>query len=123
MTFVYRFDLLTDAQESFVVFDKFPEVLSTVSTGEIESSEIKSIALDALRHAIQARIDFFDEIPAGERDVSSMPADRAIVLPPLTCAKILLYEQVKKRDWTKTQFAREIEITASCPQGRAAPEP
>ena len=55
MEFTYPFTLEPDGDNFILVFREFPEILSAVSADEVRLGAVRGIALDALKHAIQAR--------------------------------------------------------------------
>ena len=113
MEFIYPFRLEPDGEDFIIAFLEFPEILSAVSAAEVRTGVVRSIALDALKHAIQARIDFNDEIPAPPKSIGKCDPLTLIAIPPLTSVKVVLYLELKRRGKTKSAFAKEIGITAT----------
>lgn len=113
MEFSYPFDTEQDGDRFLITFAAFPEILSSVSTDEMASGVLRAVALDALKHALQARIDFNDEIPGPPGSLSDVDSTTIVALPPLTSMKLMLYREMRQRGGTKSKFAKDIGITAT----------
>jgi hypothetical protein len=111
MEFTYPYELQPDGDDFLIIVPNFPEILSNVRADEVESGAARNVALDAVKHAMQARIDFSDEIPAPPKNVGKCDPLTLIAVPPLTSLKIMLYLELKRSGKTKSAFAKEIGIT------------
>ncbi|MEO3416152.1 hypothetical protein AAFO92_15985 [Roseovarius sp. CAU 1744] len=101
-------------EDGYAVLDvpKFPEITVSISEEDQRQGRVRSIANDAIKNAIQARIDYNDEIPSS--DVSNLPLGFAkLQLTPLAATKALLYIQYRKSGKSKAEFAKSIEVGAT----------
>ena len=91
MEFTYAYSLLRGERGFILSFPDFPEILSLVTAEEIQSGSSKGIAYDALKHALQARMDFSDEIPSQTSSVR-ITGDYTVAVSPQMSSKIVLYQ-------------------------------
>lgn len=112
MDFVYPYSLIADEDETMLRFPDFPEILTTLSPGEIEVQQVNFLAMDAVKTALQVRIDYGDQIPSPSTDSASSTGG-SVFLPPVASAKIMLYLAIRERGWSRAVFARQAGISAT----------
>lgn len=108
--FAYTARIVEEDLEHIVLVDDLPEVLLSMGSEVSERETIRSLTLDAVKNAIQARIDYQDDVPT-QASGQTPEGGFEVTLPPMVCAKIALYEEVRKRGMTKTSFAKAVGIT------------
>ncbi len=110
MSLTYAYELNEDEGVYVLDVPKFPEIVVSVTHEDIESAQVRSIAEDAVRNALQARIDYNDEIP--DADAVTAGSDVPYVsLSPLVQSKILLYKEYRKRGGHRADFAKVLGVT------------
>lgn len=110
MTYDYVFTVNHEPDGSGVItFPKFPEIVCALSGQELQRGKFRLVAFDAVRNALQARIDYQDEIPASDK----VGRDEHLVvsLSPLDILKISLYLKFRAADCSKAEFAKRAAIT------------
>lgn len=111
MRLCYGYEIVEDDGEFFVEFEKYPEIVCSVSPDEVQSGEASKVAIDALTNAIQARMDYSDVIP--DSDKYSRERLQICLFSPLVSAKILLYREFLKLAISRAELARRIDCTAT----------
>ena len=98
MVISYAVDLMPDDGTVLVTSAAFPEL---TTYGEDED-EAMIRAKDALEEAIAARMDDGADVP------SPSSGCHRIALPPLTAAKVVLYQEMKRQRVGKAELARRL---------------
>ena len=96
MVISYAVDLMPDDGTVLVTSTAFPEL---TTYGEDED-EAMVRAKDALEEAIAARMDDGADVPAPSS------GRHRVALPPLTAAKVVLYQEMKRQRVGKAELAR-----------------
>ena len=94
----YAIELEEDDGAFLVTSPDFPEL----ATFGDDREEAIARAADALEEAIAARIHDRDDIPAPS------PGNTCATLPPLTAAKVLLYQGMREQGIGKAELARRL---------------
>jgi hypothetical protein len=97
-----------DEDEAILDMPAFPEIVCTITPEDRKLGRIPAIAYDAVKNALQARIDYNDEIP---EPASERGDGLHVTLAPLDVLKLTLYEQFRKRDCTRSEFAKLVSAT------------
>ena len=90
----------------------FPEITVEIMQEDERQDRIRSIANDAIRNALQARIDYNDAIPESDGQ-SIVDGYDKLQLSPLAATKALLYIQFRELNVSKAEFAKMIGVTAT----------
>lgn len=98
MVISYAVDLAPDGGTLLVTSPEFPE-LATYGGDE---DEARARAKDAFEEAIAARMDDGADLPT-----PSQGSDR-IALPPLTAAKVVVYQEMRRQHVGKAELARRL---------------
>lgn len=110
MSYQYVYTILEEDGVAVLDFEKFPEILCEITPGDVEEDQIRAMALDAVKNALQARIDYNDVLPPS--DTPAKGDDRRIVtLSPLDVLKLSLYAKFLAEKCTKTDFAKRASVT------------
>lgn len=110
MKYEYAYRLVQEEGEQFLELDAFPEIVCTIEAEEQESGQVADIAYDALKNAMQARIDYDDIIPMSDASRKS-EGDNVVRLSPMDTMKVTLYQEYLKRDVSRGAFAQAVEAT------------
>lgn len=90
----------------------FPEITVSLTDEEREQGLVRSIAHDGIKNAIQARIDYNDEIPSSDGSARQEGYEK-LQLSPLAASKALLYTHYRKLGVSKAEFAKKIGVGAT----------
>lgn len=109
MTYHYGYKVVTEEDGSAILdFEKFPEIVCEITQSDKAQNKVPSIALDAVKNALQARIDYTDDIPAPDKDRSG---DGGVKLSPLDSLKLSLYKTFKDSGASRAEFAKRASVT------------
>ncbi len=100
----YPVTLTTDPQTGQVMA-VFPDLPGAITVGK-DKSEALNQARDALITALSGYIDSGRQIPSPSR----RPAEASVSLPALVCAKLALYEAMRRRKVTQTALADKLGV-------------
>jgi len=109
-----EFCYAVEEEDGYAVLEvpAFPEITISITEKDRENGLVRSIANDGIRNAIQARIDYNDEIPSS--DSSARPDGyEKLQLSPLAASKALLYKHFRKLRVSKAEFAKRIGVGAT----------
>ena len=98
MVISYAVNLEPDGDTVLVTSPEFPEL---TTYGEDED-EAMIRAKDALEEAIAARMDGGADLPAPSH------GRHGIALPPLTAAKVVIYQEMRRQHVGKAELARRL---------------
>lgn len=111
MTYEYVYAIAREEDGSAILdFDKFPEIVCEITKADIQQEKVKTIAFDAVKNALQARIDYNDDIPASDM-ASSSENGQVVTLSPLHILKISLYRALREAKCTRAEFAKRASVT------------
>jgi antitoxin HicB len=105
MAFGYRYTL--ERQENGWWLVRFPGIPEALTEGETEE-EARANALDCVISALEGYMKAGKPIPREGTGISG--PDRA-VLPSLVTAKLAVYEEMRKHDWSKVKLAKELGMS------------
>src|ERR1700722_14580217 len=100
----YPITLTQEASKTLVSFPNFP----SVHTYGDDEEEARARAVDALETYLMGMIEDRETIPDPPRAPRRRYRDRVITLPPLTKAKIKLYQQMRASKVGKAELARRL---------------
>jgi len=111
MTYEYVYTIAPDEDGSAVLdFEKFPEIVCEITKADAQQEKVKGIAFDAVKNALQARIDYNDDIPTPDK-ASSARNDQVVKLSPLDILKLSLYRNFRDAKCTRAEFAKRASVT------------
>jgi hypothetical protein len=111
MTYEYAFRIVHEDDGSAVLdFESFPEIVVEITRSDMEEGKVRSIAADAVRNALQARIDYNDDIPSSDKGPHPESAG-TVSLSPLDLLKVTLYLQFRKTGASRAEFAKRAAVT------------
>jgi hypothetical protein len=111
MTYEYVYAIAQEEDGSAVLdFEKFPEIVCEITKTDVEQEKVKSIAFDAVKNALQARIDYNDDIPASDKALSDKNG-QVVALSPLDILKLSLYRAFRDAKCSRTEFAKRASVT------------
>lgn len=87
----------------------FPEITVSINDEDAKLGRISAIAEDAIKNAIQARIDYNDEVPPSDSRRGDAD-DKTLQLSPLAATKALLYEEFRNLKCSKAEFAKMVGV-------------
>ncbi|MDR3554749.1 MAG: type II toxin-antitoxin system HicB family antitoxin [Syntrophobacteraceae bacterium] len=96
---------LTTDPETGQVMAAFPDLPGALTVGK-DKTEAMNHALGALITALSGYIDSGRQIPAP----SSRSGQAAVSLPALVCAKLALYEAMRRRKVTRAALAEKLGV-------------
>lgn len=100
----YPVHLEKDTNGSLLV--TFPDIPEAASVGDNEDEALLN-ALDALESAIEIYFDEKREVPAPSK---ARKGQRAVTLPALVTAKVLLANEMVRQGVRKAELARRLEL-------------
>lgn len=108
----YRFKYRIEDEEGNLILDvpKFPEIVVAITDEDLSSGQVKFVVEDAIQNALQARLDYNDEIPAPD-PLDDSEQWKMVTLPPLAQSKLLLYREFRKESSTRAEFAKRLGVT------------
>lgn len=110
MKLEYRYSIIEDDGYEVLDVPAFPEIVVAISEEDRTLGRIEAIVDDAIKNAIKARIDYNDTIPTA--DGGDVRGNELIFsMSPLLVTKILLYKEFRKRDCSKSEFAKLVGVT------------
>lgn len=111
MTYEYVFTIDEDDEGCAVLdFEKFPEIVCEITNSDIQQGKVRSIASDAVKNALQARIDYNDDIPPSD-EIQGTDGARVVTLSPLDLLKVTLYRKFREAKCTRAEFAKRTAVT------------
>jgi antitoxin HicB len=102
MAFGYRYTL--ERQENGWWLVRFPGIPEALTEGETEA-EARTNALDCLIAALEGYMKGGKPLP--RHGAAHSGRDRA-VLPSLVAAKLAVYEEMRRRGWSKLKLAKQL---------------
>lgn len=109
MQLKFRCAIVRRGKHDFLDVPAFPEIILRVDADEMKKHEVYALAERAIRHALQARLNYNDVIPTVQGEVRENSF--VVQMSPLVITKVLLHLECRKRGWSKAQLARQLEIT------------
>lgn len=107
----YTYTILKEEDGSAILdFESFPEIVCEITPADIQQNKVASIAVDAVRNALKARIDYQDDIPNSDSKPGP-PDSRTVTLTPLDTLKISLYKTMRESNCSRAEFAKRAMVT------------
>ncbi len=110
MKYEFVYQLLKEGEEEFVDFATFPEIVCAIEREDHASGQVPTIAYDAVRNAVQARMDYDDVVPEGDM-FEELNVGNVVRLSTLDTMKIGLYNEYLKSGESKAAFAKMVKAT------------
>ncbi|MFO0245228.1 MAG: hypothetical protein ACK53H_07565 [Betaproteobacteria bacterium] len=111
MSYEYAYAILFQDDGSAILdFKKFPEIVCEITKSDLQENAVKAIAFDAVKNALQARIDYDDVIPVPDR-VGHGRSEYVVALSGLDTLKLSLYEKFRSSNCSRAEFAKRAAVT------------
>jgi len=103
---MYSYPVVLSPDDNGTLLVTCPDLPEVVTFGEDET-EALSRAVDAVETAMIARIGDRQDIPAPSRPTRGQ---KVVTLPPLSAAKVGLYQAMRAKGMRKAELARQLGI-------------
>jgi antitoxin HicB len=100
------YEYTLERQENGWWLVRFPKIPEALTEGEIEE-EARTNAIDCVITALEGYMKAGRPIP---RPSAPSPGRDRAVLPSLVTAKLVVYETMRKRGWSKARLAKELGV-------------